>query len=343
MKKILIITILFFISLQAIGEEKPAPTEGKVNILFVGSAWTYKVRLMEQSKKMFEAMHPGLTVNVQQKISHGGLFVHDKYIFTKTWLEQSTITNEEIKKRIDLMEKWLVSTKAPNPEEFQRYYEKVGRRVYPFKEIMRKHVKTHRKGPIRGLQKFLTDNPKIKWDYVVLEATNDVFADMINGYAQSVKNFAEVCKPFGTKIILYMPASGNHNPEPVSEPLNQESVNIKKSVAKELLKLPEVTGTIPVFEGVNKLQKSHKELTFCFKKKKEQFPNHRAILLTLNLFYASIFNKTPEGLSFDTVHDDDGHGKKLDPDVGPKHVTFNTDETTLLQKTAFEVIQEFKK
>lgn len=149
--------LLVFPSTSSAGED--------IDILFLGNSFTLRHNIRDQVEKILEEGDPDTNVNTSQVIYGGqNMFAHSTYYFSQSFIEQSTITNEEIAARIEKMKGFLASDTPPNQEEWDTYWASVGRSgKVPFAGIHR-----HIQGAIRNHQRLLADNPKTKWDYVVL-------------------------------------------------------------------------------------------------------------------------------------------------------------------------------
>jgi hypothetical protein len=155
--------------------------------------------------------------------------------------------------------------------------------------------------------------------------------------------FAEVAKQQNTKVILYLTAPYSLNKAPVSEPIEQERALRELHIAADLAKQ---TGAlvVPVPLAVYLLQKKGTDLTLRYHN--DGHPNQCGAYLTACLFYAAVFNRSPEGLPLSQVIETkivDPKKPHNDPDGNPLKRGFSDSERTLLQRTAWEATEAFRK
>jgi len=307
-----------------------------INILFLGNSFTLRHNIRDQVEKILEEGDPDTNVNTSQVIYGGqNMFAHSTYYFSQSFIEQSTITNEEIAARIEKMKGFLASDTPPNQEEWDTHWASVGRSgKVPFAGIHR-----HIQGAIRNHQRLLADNPKTKWDYVVLQSWADVSPDPEQGYAKYATKLAKIARKQGADIVLYMTSPRTQNKEPVSEPLSPESADRDMAIALELVKRIRPKAIVPVPLAIKKIQTGGTDLVFRYVN--DFHPNQTCAFLTTNLFYAALTGKSPEGFAFDTIVETKVRDGK-DPDGGDPKVVFDKKTKTYLQKMAFQTVQEFE-
>lgn len=307
----------------------------EINMLFIGNSFTFRHDLNLLVKQVFEEGKPDLTVNTQRVVFGGmDMFHQSTYYFSQTFIEQATIDAETIRARIRTMEGFL-KLDAP-PEEFTRFWKVIrGRPRVP--EFPRGNIER----AIRNHKKLLDNNPRTKWDYVVLQSWQDVYPDLDEGYAKYATRMASIARAQGAKVILYITAPNIQNATPVTEPKEQERVDRERKLVTELANKihPFAVAHVPL--AINRIQQGGTELTFCYRN--DFHPNQYAAFLTANMFYAAFFKETPEGFAFNTVTETNPKGEApgKDPDGGDATVVFDDDTKTYLQRVAFEAVQAF--
>lgn len=261
------------------------------------------------------------------------MFKHSTYYFSQSFLEQSTITNEEIEARIEKMKGFLESDQAPNPEEWDTHWASLGKSDVPFPEIHR-----HIERAIRNHEVLLAENPGTEWDYVVLQSWRDVSAEPNQAYEKYATKLAEMAKARGTEVIFYMTAPEIQNEDPVTGPVLPESAERDTAVGLRLREACQPEAVIPVPLAIRKIQTGGTDLVFRYHN--DGHPNQTCAYLVANLFYAAFTGKSPEGLAFDTVVETKAKDGK-DPDGGELKVVFEDPEKTYLQRMAWEAVREF--
>lgn len=308
-----------------------------IDILFLGNSFTQRHDLPDLVEKILEEGDPDTKVNTSRVIYGGqNMFKHSTYYFSQSFIEESTITPEEIAARIERMKGFLQSENPPNPEEWDAHWTSLGLKgKVPFAEIHR-----HIQSAIKRHEELLANNPKTKWDYVVLQSWRDVSEDPEQGYAKYATKLAKIAQQQGAEVILYMTSPGTQNQKPVSEPVAPEIADRDIAVALELVKRIQPRAVVPVPLAVKMIQTGSTGLVFRYVN--DGHPNQTCAYLTANLFYAAFTGKSPEGLAFDTVVENKVKGGK-DPDGGEPQVVFSGETKAGLQKMAHETVREFQR
>jgi hypothetical protein len=181
------------------------------------------------------------------------------------------------------------------------------------------------------------------WNYVVLQSWRDVSANPETGYQKYATKFAELAGNHNTQPILYITAPNYQNAKAVTEPIDPEAalneVRIAATLAKKIHAI-----VVPVPLAVYRLQKAGSPITLRYEN--DMHPNQCCAYLTACLFYAAVFNKSPVGLKLSQVTEtkiSDSQKPGCDPDGHPLTRVFTDEERTLLQRTAWETIQAFRK
>ncbi len=309
--------------------------EKQVNILFLGNSFTFRHDLDQLVKQVFEEGQPGLQVNAQ-RVVYGGMsmYQHAELFYSQTFIQQHTIDDKTITDRIQRMEA-LLELESP-PKAYIHFWKTIrgnaNVKAFP-KSSIEKSIRDHKA--------LLEDNPRTKWDYVVLQSWQDVYPDMDQGYAKYARLLAGVAREQGAKVIFYVTAPDIQNAEPVSGPQLQERVDREISVILELDKILKPFAIVHVPLAVNMIQQGGTGLTFCYKN--DFHPNQYCAFLTSNMFYAAVFGESTEGFTYNTVTETNpkGRGPGKDPDGNPATVVFDKKTKEYLQGMAYQAVMAF--
>jgi len=326
------------IALLAVASAVPSYAE-ELNILFLGNSFTARHDIAGLVEKILEEGDPTADVQVQRVIYGGqNMFKHSTYYFSQSFIEQSTLTEETITQRIAAMRGFLESDTPPNPAEWNQHWASIGRTDVPFADI-HKHIAR----AIKNHEALLGNNPRTKWDYVVLQSWRDVSERPNQGYERYATKLAKIVKAQGAEVILYMTSPETQNQTPVTGPHNVASAERDTAVGLRMTKVLQPKAVIPVPLAIKNIQtgdadKPGTELVFRYHN--DGHPNQTCAFLVANLFYAAITGKSPEGLAFNTVTETKLK-KGRDPDGGEPTVIFDDAVKTYLQRMAYESTLEF--
>lgn len=300
-----------------------AQEDSKLNILLVGNSFTSRHDLYLLVEEIVHEGKPNLDVYVETA-TYGGqsMFQHAEYYFTQTFIEESTIEDAEINRRIAAMQDLLKLTEPP--AEFVHFWEDIrGQRIQDFpagniESAIRKH------------QNLLNNNPKTKWDYVVLQTWKDEYPDLNDGYAKYAKYLGNIAREQGAKVIFYMTAPDFQNEAPVTGPVKQEDYEKQIDMMIRLAQEFQPHGVVPVSMAINMIQQGGTELTFRYVN--DFHPNQRTAFLTTNMIYDAMFKESTEGFNFNTATENNPKGMEpgQDPDGNPATVVFKGDEKLYL-------------
>ncbi|MEM9646341.1 MAG: hypothetical protein AAF989_15225, partial [Planctomycetota bacterium] len=304
-----------------------------IHVLFLGNSYTNRHDIPDLVEEILEEGDPDVDVHVDRVIYGGqNMFKHATYYFSQSFIEQASISNAELESRIMKMQSYLQSKQPPESEEWNAHWAALGGKAN-FADI-HKHIRR----AIVNHQALLANNPRTRWDYVVLQSWRDVSADPNQAYAKYATKLAEVVNEQGAEVILYMTSPETQNQKPVASPVAPESADRDLLVGTTLTRriMPKAVVHVPL--AIRRIQEDGTEL--CFRYVNDGHPNQTCAFLTTNLFYAALTGKSPEGLLFDTVTENKVKNGK-DPDGGPLKVTFNGATKSYLQRAAFESTQDF--
>ena len=306
-----------------------------MNILFIGNSFTFRHDLNLLVEELVHEGKPDINIYTERVVSGGqSLFQHAEYYFSQTFIEQSTITNEEIQRRIEVMKDLTQLTELP--EEFIHFWEDIRQQAvqdFPVKNI---------EAAISRHEKLLANNPRTKWDYVVVQTWKDEYPDMNDGFAKYAKQLGEIAREQGAKVIFYWTAPDFQNQEPVSEPVNQTMFEEYKNTMLQLAQEFQPHAVIPVPIAINTIQQGGTDLKFRYVN--DGHPNQYTAYLTSNMFYNGLFKESTSGFTFNTVTETNPKGMEpgQDPDGNPATVVFEDPEKTYLQQEAYNAFTSFE-
>ena len=332
MKLILRLRLFLLISLVA---SSACFAGDDVNILFLGNSFTFRHELPDLVETVLEEGDPDTNVNVK-RITYGGqnMFKHSTYYFSQTFIEQSTITNEEIEARIEKMKALLELNQPPNLDEWTAHSKSLhSGEIPPFKKIH-----SHIASAIRNHEELLKENPKTKWDYVVMQSYQDVSADPKQAYGKYTTLLAKTIRENGAEVILYMTSPKTQNAKPVTEPQRVDEADKDIAVGLALAESLKPRAIVSVPLAIKMIQTGGTDLTFRYVN--DGHPNQTCAFLTSNLFYAAMTGKSPEGFAYNTVVETKVKRGK-NPDGGEVKKVFDEATKLKIQKAAFDAAKEF--
>ena len=316
-------------------------TAEELNILFIGNSFTARHDIAGLVEQILEEGDPETDVNVQRVIYGGqNMFKHSTFYFSQSVIEQSTLTQDAIQNRIAKMKEFLKTDKPPKPEEWNRHWASLGKTNMRFSDI-HKHISK----AIKVHEALLRDNPKTKWDYVVLQSWRDVSDQPNQAYERYATKLAEIAKSQGAEVILYMTSPETQNQNPVTGPYNPASAERDTAVGSRMAKTLQPKAVIPVPLAIKNIQTGDSDnpgTDLVFRYHNDGHPNQTCAFLVANLFYAAITGKSPEGLAFNSVTENKLKSGK-DPDGGEPTMVFENEKKAFLQRMAYESVQEFNR
>lgn len=316
-------------------------TAEELNLLFLGNSFTARHDIAGLVEQVLEEGAPSTTVNVQRVIYGGqNMFKHSTYYFSQSYIEQNTLTQEVIKNRIAKMKRLLENDTPPNPEEWNRHWSSIGKTNMRF-PVIHKHISK----AIKNHEALLRNNPKTKWDYVVLQSWRDVSEEPNQAYERYATKLAKIAKTQGAEVILYMTSPETQNQNPVTEPYHLASAERDTAVGLRMAKALLPKAVIPVPLAIKNIQTGDGDnpgTDLVFRYHNDGHPNQTCAFLVANLFYAAMTGKSPEGLAFNSVTENKLKAGK-DPDGGEPTVVFDSETKAYLQQMAYESVLEFNR
>ena len=343
-------------------ETAPLPTR---SFLFIGNSFTFRHDLKDMFKTLATEGHPG-TNFITERLTYGGrdLFRHFELFRSQDLLRLQTLSDADLKRSIAEMDALAKPTEPAFYTEYWRQINSSALRPWEAYEATNASPKrTRANASKREATQWIGDRQLIlksaianhkswmarrndfppAWNYVVLQSWQDVNPDPAIGYLKYATKFIEVARQQNTQPILYLTAPYSQNMVPVTEPIEKERALMEVRLAADLAKK---TGAlvVPVPLAVYRLQKAGIPLTLRYKN--DGHPNQVCAYLTACLLYAAVFNQSPEGLALSEVVETkivDSNKPEYDPDGNPLRRVFTEAERKLLQRTAWETMEAFRR
>lgn len=294
-------------------QAKESVSEKTLNVLFIGNSFTARHNLSEVVKALAEEGQPGLKFEVTTVI-YGGRTLQDHWrLGTANFVKTATLTLAEEQKTLDYLRQ-----AARNPED--KYAPLALAR---HEELVKTIGQPHR-----------------KWDMVVLQSYRDDMPDDPR-YVEYAPKFAELVKAQGGRVVLYETSPQTQNDKPLSSPPDAAPVLAKERIIRALADRIGAT-VVPMAMVAQHCQTARPDLTLRFVN--DAHLNQTMAYLTACTFYGALFDKSPEGLSLNTVTDIrylDSNHRDQDRDGMPITRVFSDKDRADLQRIAWEGLQQF--
>jgi hypothetical protein len=308
-----------------------------VHILFLGNSYTNRHNQPDLVERVLEEGDPTMDYKMSRVIYGGqNMFKHSTYYFSQTFIEQATISDAEIRARITQMQAFLKSESPPHPDEWAAHWTSLGLKPGQMKFA---DIHNHIRAAIKNHEALLTENPRQKWDYVVLQSWRDVSSDPDQAYTKYATQLARIARAQGAEVILYMTSPETQNQTPVRAPVAPESADRDVAIGLELVRRIQPKAVIPVPLALKTIQTGGTDLRFRYVN--DGHLNQTCAFRTSNLFYAAMTGKSPEGFAYNAVTENKVKDGK-DPDGGALTVVFDDETKRYLQRMAFEAVQTFQ-
>ena len=335
------------------------------SFLFIGNSFTFRHDLNQIFTTLAAEGIPSQPIKTE-RLTYGGrdLFRHFELFHSQNLLCLSSLTNEQLQQSMDKMK--IMSESAAEPAFYAEYWKNIdAAALLPYEQYEAKGESTKVKSDATQaniLKRWDEDRNMINaarkkhqewigkrnaypnsWNYVSLQSWQDVHKNPDTGYIKYATIFSDLAKQQNTTPILYVTAPYSQNATPVTAPIESERALKEVRIAFDLAKK---TGAlvVPVPLAVYRLQKSGFPMTLRYVN--DGHPNQYCAYLTACLFYAAVFNKSPEGLMLSEVTETkivDSNKPNNDPDGNPLKRIFTDTERTMLQRTAWETMTAFNK
>jgi len=292
--------------------------------LFFGNSYTRRNNLAEAVKTFAETGNPGLSFDYDEVIYGGRTLEHHWAIQSQNILRLPDLTEADLEAACEEMEtaaQHAETLPEPDNTDAGRYRGAIAK---------------------QKSWKDLVGDDAPSWDYVVLQSWRDTEGGLFSGYAMQATKFAELARERDMKVILYNTAPTYQNAEPLEGEPNVEAAEDESRFVSALGSVLDAL-VVPVPLAVVKCQTVRPELPMRYVN--DGHPNQICGYLTACLFYAALFDHSPEGLAVDRIVDSkivDEANPDVGPDGDPREYMFSDDLRTFLQQTAWETMQEFK-
>jgi len=180
-----------------------------------------------------------------------------------------------------------------------------------------------------------------KWDIVILQSYRDDLEGDKSLYAEYAPKYAEMIKAQGGRVVLYETTPTTQNAQPLTAPPDPAPVLAKAKAIAALAKRCDATVVPMSMVGLH-CQTVRPDMPLRYVN--DGHLNQTMGYLTACTFYATLFNRSPEGLPINTVDDlppKDGK-PALDPDGKPFKRTFVGKDLADLQRIAWEGLKQFQ-
>jgi hypothetical protein len=301
-----------------------------LSILFIGNSYTRHHNIPDQVRDFLERGDPGLKVRTSQVIYGGSQAErHWNNYGTANLLNLSRFNRQQLveqklrlKLEVEGLGKVIDQAKAENRE--------VERHISRYHGHFERAVEYH-----QDWLELLDDPPR--FDIVVLQSYRDENGGLESSYAEYARKFAEVIREHGAKMVLYITAQRIQNGEPLAEIPDPKPV-LEQALAMAKLGIELDALVVPVPLAIQKLREKRLDLTTRYHT--DAHLNQVCAYLTLCCFYATLLDRSPEGLDIREVNA--WAGDQKDPDGNLMHRTFDEKTAVALQQAAWEAVQEFK-
>lgn len=320
MKQNVITLVIAAMALLYLPSAYTAETQKKpFEVLFIGNSYTARHNLSQVVKAMAEAGNPGLTMNVST-IIYGGRTLADHWrLGTQNFVSLATLTEKEEKSTISSLEKII----KDDPED--KYA----------KSALSRHRKLFSE----------LDTSRKKWDVVVLQSYRDDLEGDTSLYAQYAPKFAEIIKAQNARIILYETSPTTQNANPIKAKPDPAPVHKK---ANGIAALADRLGAKVAPMSLVALRCQTERPDFTLRFINDAHLNHTMAYLTACTIYSALFDKSPVGLSINSITDirfldNNPNNRDKDRDGNPIKRTFSKKDSEQLQSIAWKSYNEFKK
>lgn len=296
-----------------------ATAEKSLNVLFIGNSYTARHNLADVVRTLAEEGYPGLSFNPSTVI-YGGRTLADHWrLGTQNIVKRHSLTPSEQEATIASLQQALLM----NPND------------------------GHAKNALARHRKLLgeLEAERTKWDVVVLQSYCDDLEGAASLYAEYAPKFARLAKAQGARVILYVTTPTTQNAEPLNTPPDAALVMKKAREIAELANRIDAAVAPMSLAGL-RCQTQRPDLTLRFIN--DAHLNQTMAYLTACTLYSAIFNRSPAGLSVDSVTDirfldNDRANRNKDRDGNSITRRFNDKDRSDLQRMAWESHVEFQK
>ncbi|MCK5801964.1 MAG: hypothetical protein KAI66_03990 [Lentisphaeria bacterium] len=305
---------LALVGAQVFAQAEKAKT---LQVLFIGNSYTARHNLAKVVKAMAEEGNPGLRFAITSVIYGGRRLVDHWRLGTANYVRLSELTMDEENATIAALTEML----KKDPKD--KYA----------KTALNRH---------RRLARSLGQQPHPKWDIVVLQSYRDDAKGDASLYVEYAPKFAELIKAQGARVVLYETTPRTQNAKPLTSAPKAEPILAKARIIAKLAKSIDAS-VVPMSLVAHRCQTERPDLTLRFIN--DAHLNQTMAYLTACTFYATLFERSPEGLALDAVTDirflaKDKRDK--DRDGEPIKRVFSGKDRADLQRIAWEGFKQFE-
>lgn len=297
--------------------QKPQARTESLKVLFVGNSYTARHRLANVVEALAEEANPNLDFQPTTVI-YGGRTLKDHWeLRTQNIVAIHQLTTEDQSQTVAGLQQ-LVKDKPSNkyaPAALKRH---------------------------RQLLKDL-EQQRTKWDVIVLQSYRDDLKGADSLYVKYAPRYAKLAKQQGARVVLYETTPATQNSTALKTKPDAEPVLAKEKVIGKLA-LDIDASVAPMSMVALNCQTERPDLTLRFVN--DGHLNQTMAYLTACTLYSALFEKSPIGLSVDSVTDIrywQNKDKTRDRDNQPIKKVFNDNDRADLQRIAWESYQAFKK
>lgn len=334
------------------------------NMLFIGNSFTMRHELPKLFATLAEEGNPGSKIQTEI-VGYGGRNLFHQWEMFRSYnrLEINTMSSADMDLTLEELNELSKSPSAP--DFFTQFWDELhGDEFYA--NFHRKRARGWDgdrrmiKGAIFKHKSWMKKRSEIlpKFDYIVLQSWRDVAAAPDKGYFKYAAKFAEAAKAVDARTVLYLTAPYAHNKAQVAKAVAREQAVGECRAAQAFAKTVNAI-VVPVPLAITLAQESTEPVarTLTYRYVNDNHPNNTMAYLTACTFYAAVYGKSPEGLTFNKVSENkvqNIHGEKVsenskeaistkvNPDGGPLDTVFTDEERIFLQRTAWEAVKAFR-
>jgi len=285
-----------------------------LHVLFLGNSFTNRHTLARIVKDLAEAGNPNLKFEYVSVIYAGRTLADHWKFASQNYIQLATLTAEE-------QARTIASLAALAVEEPQNGH---------IRSALTRHT---------TLAKNL-ESSRQKWDVVVLQSYKDDVDGEQSSFFKYAPKFAALAKAAGARVVLYETTPNTQNERPLASPPDPAPVIAKARVMAGLARRIGAT-VVPMSSVALRCQVTQPQFTLRYLN--DAHPNQTMAYLTACTFYGALFDRSPAGLTVDTVTETRAGNKAgEDPDGNPLTRKFSAQERAQLQAAAWDGLQWFR-
>jgi len=285
-----------------------------LHVLFLGNSFTNRHTLARIVKDLAEAGDPNLKFEYMSVIYAGRTLADHWKFASQNYIQVATLTAEE-------QARTIASLAALAVQEPQNGH---------IRSALTRHTTLARN----------LENHRQKWDVVVLQSYKDDLDGEQSSFCEYAPKFAALAKSAGARVVLYETTPNTQNERPLTSPPDPAPVIAKARVMAGLARRIGAT-VVPMSSVALRCQVTQPQFTLRYLN--DAHPNQTMAYLTACTFYGALFDRSPAGLTVDTVTETRAGNKAgEDPDGNPLTRQFSAQERAQLQAAAWDGLQWFR-